>query len=119
MKTFIVLLFLSLGALSYGTLSLCNTNNYQDYINKPGNHQCNLRWADLRGVDLRDANLRGASLFRADLHDANLRGADLFLADLFLANLSSADFTDAKVDRVLATYLTSQGISGFIVVEED
>ena len=43
--------------------------------------------------------------------------ADLRNAKLHGANLQSADFTGAEVDPDLANYLTSKGISGFVVVE--
>ena len=134
MKLIITLLFLSLGALSYGqNASTCNIYNYKDYIDTPGSHQCYLRGASLWGANLTEANLRGAdlrgaNLFRAKLRSADLRGANLYKAklrsadlrgaNLFRANLSDANFTNAKVDPDLGAYLTSQGISGFVVENE-
>ncbi len=51
---------------------------HKKWINgKDGGARANLRGADLRGADLREANLRGADLGGADLREANLRGADL------------------------------------------
>jgi len=49
-----------------------------------------LRWADLRGADLRWANLQGSDLRGANLRCANLQGANLQGSDLRGANL---DFT--------------------------
>ena len=59
-----------------------------------------LRNADLRGVDLRYANLRKADLCNADLRGASLRytdlcGADLRYTDLRYANLRNADLCGA------------------------
>ncbi len=123
MKTIIVLLFLSLffvscgesqtstppedGAKPKGDATVCNINNYRDYINKPGEHKCNLSGADLSGVDLSNANLRGADLSRADLQGANMSGADV----------SGAKFLGAKVDQGVADYLKSQNIIGFRIVK--
>ncbi len=155
MKLIITLLFLSLGAFSYGqNEATCNIDNYKDYIYTPGDHQCdlegaflfrmNLSYANLQGADLQRvnlyranlqwANLSGAYLYRANLQRANLQGADLQRvnlyradlqganlqgADLQGANLRSANFTNAKVDPDLGAYLTSQGVSGFVVVEDE
>ena len=55
-----------------------------------------LRDADLRHADLRDAYLGDADLRYADLSDADLRGADLSDADLRYADLSDADLRDAN-----------------------
>ena len=154
MKTIIVLLFLSLGALSYGqNESSCNADNFLDFVTQPGQHNCNLRWvnfeglylfeanfshADLRNAnfshanltnaDFRDANLRNANLYNANLYKANLYNADLrganfyyanlYKADLRNANLTGANFIGTKVDPASAAYLTSQGISGFLVVKD-
>ncbi|ECF0597811.1 pentapeptide repeat-containing protein [Salmonella enterica subsp. enterica serovar Give] len=57
----------------------------------------NLRGADLRDANLRDANLRGADLRDANLYGANLRGADLYGANLYGANLRGADLYGANL----------------------
>ena len=125
----------------------CNIKNYGEYIKKKSGHSCNLTNANLRGADLpgvnlssanlekadlrsaklsgaqlRSANLKGANfsyadLERADLRGVNLRGADLTGTNLYQANLQLVNFTNTKIDSALATYLTSQNISGFVVVE--
>ncbi len=80
MRLIIALLFLSLGALSYGqnvAKSTCNIDNYVFYINKPGNHRCDLRYADFSEVNLIGANFSGANLHKANLREANLYGANL------------------------------------------
>jgi uncharacterized protein YjbI with pentapeptide repeats len=64
-----------------------------------GGARADLRGANLRRADLRDADLRGANLRRADLRDANLRGANLRRADLRDANLSGADLSGADLRR--------------------
>lgn len=61
----------------------------------------NLRKADLRGTDLREAklfraDLRGADLRGADLLWADLSGAKLFGVELFRADLSGADLSLAE-----------------------
>ena len=141
MKFIIALLFLSLGAFSYGhhlveTEGICNIDNYQEYINKAGIYGCELSSAELSGVDLQQSNLiladfrfanlseakfveadlRGADLRMADLTGANFARADLRLADLRRADINGADFTNAKVDPDLGRYLSSKGITGFIVI---
>ena len=63
---------------------------------------------------MRSADLRGANLYKAKLRSADLRGANLFRA-----NLDEANFTNAKVDPDLGAYLTSQGVRGFVIVEDD
>ena len=57
----------------------------------------NLRNADLRNADLSGADLRCANLRNADLRCANLRNADLRNADLRCANLSDADLRCADL----------------------
>ncbi|EDI0157926.1 pentapeptide repeat-containing protein [Salmonella enterica subsp. enterica serovar Panama] len=57
----------------------------------------NLRGADLRDANLCDANLRGANLCDANLCDANLRGANLCDANLRGADLRGADLCDANL----------------------
>ena len=120
----------------------CNIENYKDFINKPGVHNCNLQWmilrdidlrGNLRGADLRGADLRGAYLYMADLRDTDLRGARLEGADLQWADLNRADLRGArlegadlqwadlrgaKVTQKQNEYLKKFGlISGFVVVE--
>ena len=57
--------------------------------------------ADLRDADLRGANLRDADLRDADLSGANLHSADLSDAHLRDANLHSANLRDAKnIDKI-------------------
>ena len=73
--------------------------------------------AMIRMSSMRNANLRNASFYGANLYGTIFHGADLRGAIFSWANLYEADFTGAKVDPDLATYLTSQGITGFIVVE--
>ena len=125
MKAIIVLLVLSLFLISCGGgdsqtstppesgadqesgATVCNINNYRDYINKPGNHKCNLSGADLSGVDLSNANLSGADLSGADLTGANMTGADV----------TGAKFLGAKVDQGVADYLKSKKIIGFRIVK--
>ena len=57
----------------------------------------NLRNADLRNADLSGADLRCANLRNVDLRCANLRNADLRNADLRCANLSDADLRCADL----------------------
>ncbi len=59
--------------------------------------EANLRWADLRGANLREANVRGANLCGADLREANVRGANLCGADLREADLREADLRGADL----------------------
>ena len=60
----------------------------------------NLRYADLRGANLRNAELSYADLRGANLRDANLRFADLSDADLHGAELSYADLRGADLQGV-------------------
>jgi len=64
--------------------------------------EADLRWANLREADLREADLswaklRGADLREADLRWANLLGAKLSGADLRWANLREADLREADL----------------------
>ena len=80
--------------------------------------EADLRYANLRGVNLSEANLRyanlyGANLSCADLSGADLRGAELSGADLRGADLSGADkFRLGKVlDEPLTGYKkTKEGV---------
>jgi len=56
---------------------------------------CNLREAELGGVQLENAQLQNADLSGASLYGTNLRGADLTGAILNDANLEMADLTGA------------------------
>ena len=55
-------------------------------------------YANLNGVDLRNADLREANLFRANLKDANLFGVNLKNATIIHAGISK----DAKIDYSIA-----------------
>ena len=55
--------------------------------NEDGGERTDLSYANLRNADLRSANLRDADLSYANLRDADLRNADLRDADLSYANL--------------------------------
>ena len=141
MKIIITLLVLSFGAFSYGhhldIPPLCTIDNYQEYIDRSGIYGCELSSANLSGLDLSqtnliladlrfadlsyakfiEADLRGADLRMADLTGANFARADLRLADMRRADINGVDFTYTKVDQALGIYLTSQGITGFIVID--
>ena len=134
MKTIIFLLSLSLGFFATAKIQ-CNLENYQDFIDKPGVHNCNLRGMIFRDepfvyslfevismitdktplmVDLKWANLKGADLQDADLERANLIGADLSWA-----NLKGADLTGAwlyksyvRVGDLFNTYLYGTKFKG-------
>lgn len=58
----------------------------------------NLKGADLGYADLNGADLRGANLSYTDLRGADLRGADLKNADLRGADLRDADLRNANID---------------------
>ncbi len=75
--------------------------------------------ADFTGADMRETNLINADFRDANLTNANFTGAELREAGFYDANLTNAIFIDAKVDPRLGAYLTSQGVSGFIVVESE
>ena len=141
MKTILILLSLSLGYFATADQSAevqCNIENYQNFIDKPGVHNCNLRGADLSYAILYKANLKGADLRGANLEGANLRFANLEEAYLFRATLRGADLTGAnlegayflqtvdleganleraKVTESQAYHLRKKGLSGFVVVE--
>ena len=56
-----------------------------------GGERADLRNADLRYADLRNADLRNADLRYANLYSADLRNADLRYANLYGADLHNAD----------------------------
>jgi hypothetical protein len=63
-----------------------------------------LSFANIRGVDLREADLVGADLSGADLSGANLRNSNmsqssLKAANLFVANLSKANLSEAILSK--------------------
>ena len=107
MRFIFILLFLSLGALSYGqneAETTCNIDNYRDYIYTQGEHKCDLSGANLYMADLSNANLSGANLYMANLRNANLYMADLsnaklYMADLYRANLRDANVREANLQR--------------------
>ena len=95
MRLIFTLLFLSLGAFSYGqneAETTCNIDTYRDYIYTHGNHQCDFRGASLRGANFTNANLLGA-----DFSEASLRGANFTNADLTNARLTGARLTGARL----------------------
>ena len=57
----------------------------------------NFRWADLRGANLSWADLRRADLCGVDLCGADLRGATLENADLCGADLRGANLSEARI----------------------
>jgi hypothetical protein len=73
-----------------------------------------LKCANLRGVDLRDADLRGVDLKYANLRGADLRGADLRGVDLKYANLRGADLKSTNLDFA-SVYLSCK----FINIKDD
>ena len=56
-----------------------------------------VKFTDLRGVDLPALNLDGVNCIRGNLSGANLRGASLVKADLLYACLKGADLRDANL----------------------
>jgi len=62
------------------------------------NPATDFRWADLRGIDLRNEQLSGFDFRGADLRDANLRGAQFQPRQL-----EGADLTGASLDQPIAT----------------
>ncbi len=167
MKVIITLLFLSLGALSYGNNILHSIDHYnkddKPDIKKPRRNPkcdlsyaslhdvslhdanftgrdlsyCNFSWEnfsymDMRGVnltgaifigadlsytDFTDANLQLANLSFANLRGVNFTGADLRFVFLTTEHLHEANFTGAKVTEQSGKLLTSQGISGFVILK--
>ena len=65
---------------------------------EPDGKRADLRWANLRGANLREADLRWADLRGADLRWADLRRADLGRADLRWADLGEADLGATCLD---------------------
>lgn len=76
-----------------------------------------LRWVNLRHLDLPGADLRGANLSRADLTEANLIGADLRFARLEGADLSRAHLNHAKLmgARLANAYLNDADLTEAIL----
>jgi len=74
--------------------------------------QANLSWADLREANLREADIREATLMEAylsnanfreaDLGEANLKDADLRGANLFKTNLSQANLSGCRIYGISA-----------------
>ena len=75
-------------------------NLYGADLREANLRRANLREANLYGADLREANLREANLRRADLYGANLYGANLREANLYGANLYGADLYGANLRGV-------------------
>ena len=85
--------------------------------------QRNLQGRDLSNMNLASARLQYASLRDTDLTNAYFVEANLYMADLRGAKLEGTNFYQAnlygaKVTKEQAEYLSSQGLSGFVVVEE-
>ena len=59
--------------------------------------RCNLKGANLRGLDLRMVDLKGADLRGADLRSSNLEGADLSNANLTNVDLRGAYLANAHL----------------------
>ena len=105
MKKLILVLF----SLSFFLIacdnSVCNKNNYQDYVFDQEKMKqlitegmsCNLKGANLEGADLPKADLRFANLEGADLRGANLRSANLRGANLRGAHLEGAFLSNVIV----------------------
>ena len=142
MKATIIFIFLNLSPF-VNAQDQCNIRNYKNFINKPGDHKCDLRGADFQGKDLQGKNLQGAklqgaNLFGVDLRGAKLQGAQLQLAILVGADLRDADLTgadligvnlgevdlrgakleDTNVNPKQAKYLLKRGLSGFRVIDK-
>ena len=60
-----------------------------------------LAFANLIGLNLRQADLRGADLSMADLREADLTGSDLTDADLSSANTLGTIFDDAIMENTI------------------
>jgi uncharacterized protein YjbI with pentapeptide repeats len=73
-----------------------------------------LRYTNLRGVDLNLTVFSGTDFSGADLTGAKLRGATLIAADLNDANLNGADLSHAKLTGAL---LNSAILSGAVLSE--
>jgi len=59
-----------------------------------------LRYADLRGINLQGSDLSGANLQNAQISGANLRGSNLSDVNLKLANLAGTDLEKANLREV-------------------
>ena len=71
------------------------------WLNGKGGSRADLRCANLRNADLRNADLRCANLRNADLRNADLRCANLSDADLRCADLRNADLCGASIDQMM------------------
>ncbi len=118
MRLIIALLFLSLGALSYGqneAESTCNINNFRQYINKLGRTNCSLSGVDLSKLFLAEANFSGATFYFSNLRGAYLRGSNFTGADLLLANLKRANWLEESAkQREAITKQREQNSKSFI-----
>lgn len=65
--------------------------------NETGGERADLRFEELKGINLSGVDLRKANLFGADLQGANLRGADLDETNLWLTDLRGADLRGANI----------------------
>jgi uncharacterized protein YjbI with pentapeptide repeats len=84
-------------------------NRWRQVARPPSLAGCDLRGADLTGVDfshcdLRRANLAGAKLTRADLSDADLAGSDLTGAQAEHACFARARLVSANLATIVADY---------------
>ena len=71
------------------------------WLNGKGGSRADLRCANLRNADLRNADLSCANLRNADLRNADLRCANLSDADLRCADLRNADLCGASIDQMM------------------
>ena len=76
----------------------CNLENYQNFIDKPGVHKCDLREANFKKAVFYKTNLDGVKLDHAKMAEADLREADLSGADLRGANLEGGDLRNAILE---------------------
>ena len=70
------------------------------------------------GANMVNADLRGGNFYGADFTGANLTGVAFYGATVRGADFTGANLTGAVVSPSQAKYLTSQGISGFVILEE-
>lgn len=77
---------------------------------------CDIRGADLGGMDLRRSNFERANLSRCNFERADLRGvictrANLAGANLHRTRLTGASFRDAVLNRIFAAYVDFKGVN--------